>query len=126
MNTSNITAQTAQPKPCSECTCKNFIILSCVLYVFFLVIVLEMHFLQTYLMEIGMERRIARLVKDRTYEEREEWIRKWRVLRKADMVREGVFDGVIWRAVDHRSENARKEREIEEVIVRLPERTAEV
>jgi hypothetical protein len=66
----------------------NFIILSCVLSVIFLIIVPGIYILQTYLTEIGIERRTARLVKDWTLTEREEWTRKWRVLRKAIWIEE--------------------------------------
>lgn len=67
-----------------------------------------------------MEGRIGKVVKDRTYEEREGRIGKWIRLRKEAMDGQGGFDGFICRAVDRQPEDARKQREIEETIEHLP------
>jgi hypothetical protein len=71
-------------------------------------LVMVMHILQIYVTEVCMEGRIEKLMKDRKYEEREE------------MDRQGGFDGLICCAVNRQSEDARKKREIQEIIEQLP------
>jgi hypothetical protein len=83
-------------------------------------LVMVMHILQIYVTEVCMEGRIEKPMQDRTYEEREEWIGKWIRLKKEEMDRQGGFDGLICRAVDRRSKDARKKREIQEIIEHLP------